>query len=219
MIHMMCKDYKLIYKYWIGILLFSVAVVGCISVEPVISDAIYYFLVNLIVYLLIFNGEAKSSRGNTDMIILSLPITKDKYVLSKYINIIMYFFVSTIGLIVLSSGLNLVIDRDIYFTIKLPTIMFTLASVLLLYAFYLPILFRYGYNNIRLLSTVLYMCIILVPIAGPRLVKEHLSLEEATHLYGAFSNNAMIPVMMFFLIASLIYLFSIKLSVKVFRDL
>lgn len=212
MYRLVIKDFLLSWKILFASIFLGLTVVFLSSNGHVsYIEFIYIFMVNMVTYITFFYSEGKNAKSQSDMIMLSLPISKSIYVKAKYLTIVLYYLICTICILAFMKGMTFVGVKGIVGTIGIETMLVGLGVVMLLYAIYLPLLFRFGYDKIRLFSTFIYMSIIIIPMAFSNVRMQRCIIY--------ITQNTSVVILGFVFISSLIYILSLKISEISFRDL
>lgn len=118
-----------------------------------------------IVYVLIITAFAYEDKNKSETMLNSLPISRKKIVLAKYLSIFVYISLAMIAYIIAS-----LVIIAIRVPIKVAFISFqgvttTFLLVALMASFYLPVIFKFGYIKAKLFNMVVFLLFFFVPTA------------------------------------------------------
>lgn len=113
-------------------------------------------------YLLAVNATAFEEKNNSDIILLSLPIRKQKIVLAKYISVYVYIAIATLAnfSIYILTNLLSIPFQVLPFTFE--GIILASVGVTLLCSITFPLVFKLGYNQSKMFNNVLFFLTVFV---------------------------------------------------------
>ena len=174
----------------------------------------YFFLVNMMTFIIMMMVEGRNSKNDGEMVSLSLPVSKREFIYSKYLGIILYFLVSSLCVFSGAAISMVVFYKEIFLIVGLKEMMITLASILIIFSFYFPILFRFGYEKIRMLTSVIYIMMIVMPSVAKTL----LSYGENI-IFNPRNSSLFISYVLFLSLTLMLYILSANISKNKFRDM
>lgn len=116
----------------------------------------YGMLMFLIVYILNSNVEARNNKVDSNVILYSLPINKRQVVLSKYINIGLYFILAIL-LVFLSSNILKFVGVDNVESLSPNGVALCILMTLIYASIYIPATYAFGYKSVSYVNGVLYL--------------------------------------------------------------
>ncbi|KNF08668.1 ABC-2 family transporter protein [Gottschalkia purinilytica] len=181
--------------------------------------------VMMLSYVFLANSCTYDDKNKAHFMLNSLPVKRSKIVLSKYVSMLLFFFLSIlmylsiyhlVKLISLPMSLNLNLS-----SINIEGLLGTFFALSLFAGIYLPIFFKFGDTKSRTISIVLY----LVVFFGFALVVQSLNsikqLSFFQNIYEAikpFTKNDMIIGTSIALISILILTLSYFVSIKFYKN-
>lgn len=109
-----------------------------------------------VTYQMVASASNYDEKANSDIIMNSMPLDRKSIVLSKYLSVVLYFVLATLGYMVFSMILNL-----IHIPINIPTIspknlVVAFIGVMVMNGIYYPVYFKMGYIKTRIVSFILF---------------------------------------------------------------
>ena len=192
------KDFLNLKKQWVIIILLLVfySIFSAASQSPQMAG----FAVLLLSIILSSALFAYDEQSKWDRYALTLPVTRAKIVLSRYLFLLLFIAVLTLFSILLDAGMGVPAGNALLFSA------FFASASLLLIAVFFPFLFRFGAERARFLMAALTI----IPIIGITLLaRMHLLPEDP---------SALDPALPFALLAGPVsFVLSIFLSIRIYR--
>ncbi len=213
-------------------------ILTCIVGLFLLSGLSYIFptiLPIIITYMVIMNTFYYDSLNNSESYILSLPNKREDVVYSKYILILLVLFLSNIFMYLLF-GLNILNSVRV---MVLQDVIISSLTILLSFSITLPIIFKYRYRVGRLIAPFITIFIGYLAYTnntinnfiqyGKETILINLSRKIGVLFYNLFKFNnydykvvaTTVYIILLFMIAVIILLFSIYISLKLYtkRDI
>lgn len=213
-------------------------ILTCIFGLFLLSGLSYIFptiLPIIITYMVIMNTFYYDSLNNSESYILSLPNKREDVVYSKYILILLVLFLSNIFMYLLF-GLNILNSVRV---MVLQDVIISSLTILLSFSITLPIIFKYRYRVGRLIAPFITIFIGYLVYTnntinnfiqyGKETILINLSRKIGVLFYNLFKFNnydykvvaTTVYIILLFMIAVIIFLFSIYISLKIYtkRDI
>lgn len=112
-----------------------------------------------IVFLLIAGAFMYDEKSKGDILINSLPVSRKDIVAARYLSLIVFSVLA----IIIASLAGMIIKTAGYIAapkiIDIPTALGILLMLCVVYSFYIPIYFKFGYIKSRIVNVVLYVAI------------------------------------------------------------
>ncbi|UNC91072.1 ABC-2 transporter permease [Candidatus Contubernalis alkaliaceticus] len=127
-----------------------------------LASAAYIMGTVAIIYMFVQNSCAVDEKNNSEIILLSLPLTRNNIVISKYISSVMFALFTLAVISIVGFGLHTLGVGEILAI----TILETSAAVLLtsfFIALYLPVFFKLGYHKTRYVSMFMFFFLFFGP--------------------------------------------------------
>lgn len=195
---LMLKDFLNLKKQWVIIILLLVfySIFSVASQSPQMVG----FAVLLLSIILSSSLFAYDEQSKWDRYALTLPVTRAKIVLSRYLFFLLFIAVLTLFSILLNAGMGIPTGNAL-----LSSAFFASASLLLIAVFF-PFLFRFGAERARFLMAALTI----IPIIGITLLAQmHLLPEDLSALDSA------LPFAL--LTGPVSFVLSLLLSIRIYR--
>lgn len=145
-------------------------------------------------YITISTASAHDDRNNGNIFLNTLPISKEKIVLSKYVSIFLYVTLTTIIYFIVyisTSSLNLKITL---YPVTLDGIIYGLFFVSIMCSLFLPIFFKFGYMKARWIFFIMFFVFFgeisyIIKFLGSR-------LSNILSIYNSSHNNIILPLIL-----------------------
>lgn len=187
----------------------------------------------IITYMVVMNTFYYDSLNNSESYILSLPNKREDVVYSKYILILLLLFLSNILMYILF-GINIFNSVRV---MVLQDIVVNWLTILISFSIIIPLIFKYKYRVGRIVApfiTIFIGCITIYSNGtiinfienGKETFLISLSRKVGVLLYSIFNNfnnydyrvtASTIYIILLFIIAVIIFLFSIYISLKIYE--
>lgn len=170
MYNLFLKDFYLIKKHlWFAMLYaFMVFFIFNHQGTEVVQGMSYFIGVTMIGYTMMISITAYEDKNNSEIILNSLPISRSKIVISRYLSILVLAITGilsmTVARIVLRS-LKLINSGNS--TLGFNYVIAPVAGLCVILFIYLPIYFKYGYMKAKMFNLVLFA----VGFGGPMLIR------------------------------------------------
>lgn len=141
----------------------------------ILQDFFLPYLVGGIVvpYLMLLTAIVYEDINKSEIVINSLPIKKEKIIMSRYLSTFVYLVISILSyllILFLVDIFNLPFAVDL---ITIPGIVDILIGLGIIVSIYLPIFYKYGYVKGRLLHTLFTVAALLLPTTIVKIIKEN----------------------------------------------
>lgn len=156
-------------------------------------------------YITISSASAYDDRNNGNIFLNTLPISKEKIVLSKYVSIFLYVALTTVIYFIIyifTSSLNLKITL---YPVTLDGIIYGLFLVSIMCSLYLPVFFKFGYMKSKWIFFIMFF----VFFGGISYIIKFLEsrLSNILSSYSSSSNYIILPLVLLTFINFLISYF------------
>lgn len=132
--------------------------------DPVQSSVIYIMGMIITVYFFLRSGNDADIKNNSEIILISLPISRSRLVLARYISVFVYMLIGA----VLMGGAGLLMQLPVFpITAGLIGPTDLLAAFILIgiaVSIYLPLHFRFGATALRLFSVIFFISLSFLPL-------------------------------------------------------
>lgn len=171
-------------------------------------------------YMLITTACAHDDKSNSNIILNSLPIKRNRIVISKYMSIYFYGIIGGLEYYFISKIVN-VIGLDFkFYPITLEGIIAILVTITLINSIYFPVFFKVGYMKSRVINILMFVGLFVGgSYLSSLLYNNEISNELITKIISFINSKsefiiitAMIGLMIF------IQLISISISIKIYND-
>ncbi|WP_338448704.1 ABC-2 transporter permease [Niallia oryzisoli] len=112
-----------------------------------------------ITYQLVLGTSALEDKDNSDMILVSLPIKKNKIVLSKYVSIYIFAAYAILVYFIIALMANL-FNLPLEVPITGMEILIALLAVTLFFSISFPLVFKYGYLKSKMVNLILFFIVV-----------------------------------------------------------
>jgi len=131
--------------------------------NPVFRDFKYNMGTIAVSYIMLMTAVSFDERNKTDIVFNSLPITRKKIILEKYLLIFVTVFIglsimSFLGLVIKFSGII-----EVGRLVNINDLLFSLTSVLLLSSVYFPLYLKVGYKYSRYINLFFFLFLFFLP--------------------------------------------------------
>ncbi|SKA78156.1 ABC-2 family transporter protein [Caloramator quimbayensis] len=154
MLSLILKDLLIQKKNLIFAFLYIIFIM--LSIQSKIMGATLSICICAISYITLSSASAYDDRSNGNIFLNTLPISREKIVLSKYISLFIYAaFTTAIYFIIyiITSSLNLKISL---YPVTLEGIIYGLFLVSIMYSLSLPIFFKFGYMKAKWIQFIIF---------------------------------------------------------------
>ncbi|WP_026678621.1 ABC-2 transporter permease [Fictibacillus gelatini] len=169
-------------------------------------------------YFLALGASALEEKNNSDMMLVSLPINKQKIVLSKYISVYVFTAYSILviyGIVLMERLLKLPFNV-LPFTIE--AIVLAIAGVTFLCSIALPLIFKVGYLKAKMFNNILLFLLVFgtAALADNLVLTIHFTWQQkALQFFSKLSEIEMLGLIMIPLL--IIFIFSYFLSLLFYK--
>lgn len=169
-------------------------------------------------YILLTTASNYDDKNKNEMLINSLPVNRDDIVISKYLSIFFFSFItiicaSIIGIICRLIGLS-IIGR----IVSLDDILIVISVTAIMYSVYFPLYFKFGTMKLRLFTILLFMLVLFVPNFITEYTMKHPNDNLVKNILSFISNTQPIYLKLLILIVTIILLLtSIFLSLSIYK--
>lgn len=120
-------------------------------------------------YMLLTGSIARSDQnGHSDVLLLSLPLSRKTVVLSKYVSVLLYYCAGIVLYSGLSAAQSLLPGVTRPMTMTVDGMILSLCGVVFFSGIYLPVYFKVGHTGARIVTIVIFMVIPLIMVAGQK---------------------------------------------------
>lgn len=215
MISLLLKDFYFI-KRQLSMLLLMVIVAIILTIT--LKDASFALM-----YMIIMSSNLVLSTISFDEIdngypaLLSLPVSKNKYVKSKYLGsaLIGFLIMLVMGTVNLISSINM--DANFQIEVWLLIISVAFAVFFIVTSVSIPVLFKFGVENSRVAIFIVYAGIIALGFGIYKLLESSI-LIDFKKMLNFINNNLILIALIIFLVGLVIYFVSYLTSLKIFKN-
>ena len=183
------------------------------------SLGLYMIAPVVVAYTLIMNAVAYDEKNNCEFVLNSLPLERSDIVISKYISIFVFIIIGfiysvLIGFIGKTTGLQ------IYnISISLLDIVLTLTAACIYGSIYFPLYFKFGYIKMKIINTILFMLLMLLPTIGFNYAIENPNNPLVQKINYLVANTSRLTQNSLALIIGLIFLLiSLIISIRIYNN-
>ena len=109
-----------------------------------------------VTYQMVASASNHDEKANSDIIMNSMPLGRKAIVLSKYLSVILYFALATLGYMAFSIILSLINIPMSLPTITKENLVAAFLGVMAMNSIYYPVFFKMGYIKARIVSFILF---------------------------------------------------------------
>lgn len=169
----------------------------------------------IVAYTLVNTSAAMEDKSKADILLNSLPISRRKLVLEKYLNVLVYMVIASIYYLIVTTVINILNLPINISPIKLNTLLFSIFSVILMINIYFPVLFKYGYLKSRIVSFIMFFGIIFSSSSLFKYIENNINIKFNT-IFESLSESYIMAL--FIGLTLIITFFSYMLSVKIYTN-
>ncbi|SHK16547.1 ABC-2 family transporter protein [Caminicella sporogenes DSM 14501] len=175
MFNLFLKDFYLIRKHlWVAMFYSFMMFFLFSSHESELYGMIYSIGTTMIGYTMIMYTTAYDDKNNSEVFLNSLPISRSKIVLSRYISIFMFIIIGVISMMIASFVLKSFNILNISRMFKFHDFVNALIGLCCISFLYLPVYFKYGYVKAKMFNLILFA----IGFGGPMLIKNILRFTK-----------------------------------------
>jgi ABC-2 type transport system permease protein len=172
-----------------------------------------------VTYQMVASACNHEHKSNSDIVMNSLPLTRKSLVLSKYLSIIIYASLATLGYMAFYVILQLVPISINIQPVTLESLAAALVGVILMNGIYYPVYFSLGYTKAQIVSFLLFF----VFFFGSMSIAEILTGEQKSKLLlkvsGFLSKSSDMQIFLMLMGGALVILFiSYTISVRFYSN-
>jgi hypothetical protein len=149
------KKDLLIQKSYLFYLIF-VALIAIISFSG-LKGAIFLPVTFILTYVFMQHACYCDDKNNAHLLLNSLPLSRKKIVLSRYLSLFVFFTISLGFCAVLGWISELIFSDFIHFSFPVEGVAAVLAAVLLMNSIGLPVFYTFGYSKARIVNVILFI--------------------------------------------------------------
>jgi hypothetical protein len=210
MFHLIKKDFLIQKK---NIILSIFVIVFFFISFPKINDISLMVSVFAITYMLTLGSCAVDEKNNSDKLLSSLPITKEKLILSKYLSVLVF------------AAYAVLINVVIYTTIKILNLPVNLMSIsfnglissiigsILYGSISLPLIFKLGYLKSRMVNLLLFFAIM---FGGTAIIDKMVNKNDLSHI--VLNQSYLILTIIIIFISVIIFIVSYNISLYFYKN-
>jgi ABC-type transport system involved in multi-copper enzyme maturation permease subunit len=178
----------------------------------------YIFSIVSIGYVMVLAASGYDEKNKFDIVINSLPVSRDDAVIAKYLSVLVIFIIATLltgiaGLLVKISGLFPFVD-----IINVSEIISAAVTLCIYFSIYFPLNFKFGTIKMKYVNMFLYLAFYCAILAANSVAKQGESgamIQRLTSFIGGLPKNSL-----YCLIAAVLLIIvsvSINISIKIYR--
>lgn len=213
MFSLILKDFLLTRKTLLVSIAYAVFILIAFQSET-LALASYIMGAVAITYLYLLSVCAYDDKNNTELVLNSLPLSRESIVKARYLSVFIYLALALViigGLGFLFKAVGLPIPRNYLSPLD---VLGAFVSIGLLCTIYLPCFFRWGYIKSRLFNLVLFLLFFFIPSLLVDYVQRKYSQESMGQLI-AFLNG--LPSWSISAVLAAVILFLLYISYRVSR--
>jgi len=167
MYNLFLKDFYLVRKHlWIAMFYSFMMFFIFNSQIPEVQGTVYAVGTTMIGYTMIMYSTAYDDKNNSEVLLNSLPISRNKIVLSKYISIFVFAIVGILSMTISGFVLKSLGLLNVSRMLKLEDVIGAITGLCFITFLYLPIYFKYGYIKAKMFNLILFA----IAFGGPMLI-------------------------------------------------
>lgn len=157
MYNLFVKDFYLIRKHlWIGFF-YSFLLFFMFSPQAFeIQGMVYTMGITMIGYTMIMYTTAYDDKNNSEVLLNSLPISRAKIILARYLSILIFIIIGTINMFLAGLILKSIRIIDVSRMMKLQDFIGAVVGLSILSFLYLPTYFKFGYVKAKMFNLLLF---------------------------------------------------------------
>lgn len=217
MYNLVIKEFLLQKKYMLIFILYGVGIAAAASATPgIISNFFYCFYVITAPYLSVMYSNGYEMRGQSEVMLNSLPVNREQIVNAKYLYLQMLIVIYTVFMLILS-----IIARSInhnntdIVSINIFVVSFIVLG--LVFSIYYPLYFKLGREKLRLVTLFFYLIIFIFPEFYSKAAKN----PEVYHLEKLLTfvtNNSQLLMISLSAIVILLLFVSSNISIRIYKN-
>ena len=169
-------------------------------------------------YILAQTACASDDKNKTDIMLNSLPLSRESIVLARYISIFVFATIGIIYYLVVALIINNLAIPFKVTPVTIEGILAALFAVVFINGIYFPIFFKVGYIKARIINFVLFFGVFFGIGAMAGFVKENLDMKYGKEIVSWFQGQPDAGIAaLIILIMSVMFWVSYLLSVKFYR--
>jgi len=217
MYSLVLKDLLIQKKMIRFLLLYGIFILIAFNNE-VFTDVTYVMAAVAGAYMLLQGACAYESKGSSEMVLNSFPLSREEIVRSRYLSVFVFTLLSLaiiglLGAVMKLCGLPFPLRYVSWFDLAV-----VLISMMIMATIYLPLFFKYGYIQSRIFNVIMFMLIFFAPsllIDYYQGHSENVVLQQLTTIMQ--SSPSWLISLAIGLVFILIYYVSYRFSVIIYR--
>ncbi|SNT03377.1 ABC-2 family transporter protein [Anaerovirgula multivorans] len=210
MFYLVWKDLLLTKKINVLLLVLYALFISFVAAKmPILPEILYGFCILMFVYITTIYSNTYDEKGNSEIVLNSLPIKRKEIVKGKYISVVISNLIS--GFIIIAST-NIFAYGGLDFTVRTAgfiDIILSFNLVSIIFSLYYPIYFKLGGSKARLLNMLLYFLVFFTPSVLSRFSEKIVAFIPRDGLF--FLGNQLL-LLFLFLLCMVIYCLSYHIS-------
>lgn len=184
------------------------------------DGAKFTIIVTAVTYLFVMSACAYDDKNKSDIMLNSLPISRKKVVLSRYMSLFVFAAISMTVYIVISGVIKLAHIPLKVNTISIEDIVGSITSLVIVASLYFPVFFKVGYIKSKMLNFIIFFSMFFGVSLLIGFFKEHkLNNTAITNLIKYISTQSDITIVLSLILIMLLVLsISYSLSLKFYKN-
>lgn len=164
---LLIKDFMIMKKHlWIAIVYSGI--VFFMFRNPQTYVMVYAMGITMIAYIMIMYVTAYDDKNNSEVILNSLPISREKIVISRYVSVFLSVLISIISMAVMGYAFQRLNILEGVRLIRVIDIISALIAVGVISFLFLPIYFKFGYIKAKMFNLLVFA----ICFAGPSVARK-----------------------------------------------
>ncbi|QZY55080.1 ABC-2 transporter permease [Crassaminicella profunda] len=218
MFHLIMKDIRIQKKSFLFAIFYPIFAVSAFG-APDFSESIYIMMGVALTYIFALTAVTYDEKNKSEIFLLSLPIKKQHIIISKYLSIFVFCFIS----IVISGTIGAILNITGIFTslrlINFIDIIAIFISMYLLMAIYYPLYFKFGTTYLKLVNIAFFMLVFFAPSTILKFLLENKDMPLIMDLINFINHTTpwQISLLIIFIVM-LILILSFLVSLKIYKN-
>lgn len=219
MINLIKKEFIIQKKSFLILFAYATFMLIAFSLSPGgMAQSVYTAAGVATTYMFVQYSCAIEDKNNSEKVLNSLPIGRNKVVFSKYISAILFSVVATIGTGILG-GLFTKLSFVYIEKISIIEIVAILAAAWLLISVYLPIYFKFGYIKAKLFNIIIFLAFFSGSLLLNAIIKIYFQSPFIMYTIDSLSGQGPIIIGgIILLVAIIVAILSTVLSTKIYYN-
>ena len=218
MLNLVIKDIFIQKRNFIYIFLYVVFISICFSSNTA-GMGLYVLGPIITTYLFAYNVVNYDDKNKSEIILNSLPITREEIVKAKYISTFVYAIIGIMYATIIGSIAKLIGFSVYTMSTSLFDIFIIFIAVCIFSAVFFPVYFKFGAIKARIFNTLLFMIIFFAPITAVEYAAKNPNNNLVQKMnYFINSTSSLLQYSLVIVIGLTILLISLLISLRIYKN-